>query len=335
MQQIKIIVSIFIFSVWMYPMEISVDYNDLLFQAAETDDIELFRVALSSGADKNYANSNKQTPLHVAVENNSIKIIQELVNVDVNLEIRDSSNMLPLTLAIKHKNSQMVDLLIKAKADVNNDNDGFGIGPLFYAVEHFKKDIMSSLIKANANIHENLNGCCTPMRRAIIENHLEAVKLLLDAKVDPNDHNEQDLSCFSPLHSAGDDAEMVKLLIKEKADVNHIDSLGLTPLASHFNNLISLQLYLDAGADVAIKPREVVARDFEIRESLGLCIAQVIKRNNMQAFKVLEKHVGKVTKIIADETKLLFDLTKIIAQYAYGDIFFENKKSSENLILDL
>ena len=98
----------------------------------------------------------------------------------------------------------------------------------------------------NKGDNENKN----PLHWAAEKGHLECVKLLLEAKADPNKGDKWD---NSPLHMAANNgsAECIRLLLEAKADPNKGDNENRTPLhgAAEKGQAKCVKLLLEAKAD--------------------------------------------------------------------------------------
>jgi ankyrin repeat protein len=103
-----------------------------LLLAVEKGHTELVKVILNKGASTNIQTHNDlKSPLHLAVENNNMDIIQEFVEFaksnDGNFErpdfnIKNAMGDSPLSLAITFGNTALVPILIQGGADINARN---------------------------------------------------------------------------------------------------------------------------------------------------------------------------------------------------------------------
>jgi len=145
-------------------------------------------------------------------------------------------------------------------------NDAVGATPFIVAANASDVEMMRILLAAGANPHlaskTNSNAllAATGLNRGIgeiIDNEdraLEAVKFLLDLGVDPKavtaDHEN---ALFGPGYRGWN--RMLELLIEKGADVNIINSAGVTPYlaASGFGDRLGGVLYNKTGADILLK----------------------------------------------------------------------------------
>ena len=73
----------------------------------------------------NYRDVNFNSNLHIAVKNNSIKLVKYFLNKNVNPNEVNKDGQTPLHLALKEGNKDIIDLLIKKGSDANiKDKEG-------------------------------------------------------------------------------------------------------------------------------------------------------------------------------------------------------------------
>ena len=74
---------------------------------------------------RNYRDANFNSNLHIAVKNNSIKLVKYFLNKNSNPNELNKDGQTPLHLALKEGNKEIIDLLIKNGADISiKDNEG-------------------------------------------------------------------------------------------------------------------------------------------------------------------------------------------------------------------
>ena len=145
-------------------------------------------------------------------------------------------------------------------------NDAVGATPFIVAANASDVEMMRILLAAGANPHlaskTNSNAllAATGLNRGIgeiIDNEdraLEAVKFLLDLGVDPKAVTTfHENALFGPGYRGWN--RMLELLIEKGADVNIINSAGVTPYlaASGFGDRLGGVLYNKTGADILLK----------------------------------------------------------------------------------
>lgn len=92
---------------------------------------------LHIGSDMTCPDFSGSTPFHLAIQESATKCLCEALRLlpQQILEIRDSQSRFPLTLAIQLINTDAIQLLIEAGADVNIIDEVTGRTPLHFAIE--------------------------------------------------------------------------------------------------------------------------------------------------------------------------------------------------------
>ncbi|MGE4300950.1 MAG: ankyrin repeat domain-containing protein [Victivallaceae bacterium] len=139
-----------------------------------------------------------------------IKLVQNGTNVSI--DASDSNEYSLLMRAIKFGYCDLAKVMIDKGANINED----GYTPLMLACDTGNIDMVKLLLDKGVDI--NAEMCGTALTRACQKNNLEIVKLLWERGANPNVRS----SAVSPLTwaSGNGNAEMVRLLLNAKSDVN-------------------------------------------------------------------------------------------------------------------
>ncbi|XP_057335582.1 putative ankyrin repeat protein RF_0381 [Microplitis mediator] len=253
----------------------------LLQVAIEYNRYEFVEYLINIGADVNSSSNN--LPLHIAIENENIPIIELLIRKGANTVIRPAFGRLPLEIACDKKNIKIIEILIAAGADsiipfdidnslhfaiiqnnyerienlVKNGADitntvYFKKTPLILAIEEGNKPVVELLIKNGADVNLFTEYRETAIIAAIDNNHLELVEILIDAGVDINNTPGP----VAPLKRAiqTNNYEICEYLIQRGANVNYVNgNIGdNSPLqeAAESGNKELIELLIKNGADV-------------------------------------------------------------------------------------
>lgn len=151
--------------------------------------------------------------------------------------------------AIRACNVLKVKELINEGVDVNQfdmANDDYT--PLMLAIKLKSADIVDILLKANANLYDSTYFEEIPLGLAAINGDLKITKLLLDAGANPDKGGESPPLCDA-IH--GEHINVAKTLIKRNADVNACDPSGVTALmiAAITGNMEIVEILLEEGAN--------------------------------------------------------------------------------------
>ena len=193
----------------------------------------LFLITLlgCSGTTKQMADDNEKALL-VAAKNDS-ETVRRLLKQGVKVDVRDDHGRTPLLLAVHHNQVEAARLLIEAGADVNAQ-DRMQDSPLLFAGAEGRLEILRLILKAKPNfkVYNRYGG--TALIPACERGHVEVVKELIKTDIDINHINRLGwtalleaiiLSEGGPKHQ-----EIVRLLVKAKANVNLADKDGVSPL---------------------------------------------------------------------------------------------------------
>lgn len=181
----------------------------------------------------------------------------------------------PLITAAQHGHTKIVKLLLNAKADPNLKRDAFSahnLDPfnenvgrhklinvdytaLMLAAKNNHPDIVKLLLDAKAEPNAQNHYKNTALILAAIEGHPEIIKLLLNAGADPNIKNHENVTALLEAAARGH-TEIVKQLLKHrKVNINVQNNHGVSSLmhaAWHGHTEIA-KLLIDAGANKNLK----------------------------------------------------------------------------------
>lgn len=222
--------------------------TELLVEAIENNDVERAKLCIKLGADVNikvYCSLDGWGGYCVTTNRNEIRYGQV-----------DTYTLLTYALAYE-KSKDIVELLIKAGADVKTNNDD----PVFMQVAYRKgwKDITELLIKNGTDVNSKTNDCWTALMSAAGADNKDTVELLIKAGADVNAKTNDGWTVLMSAAGAGH-KDTVELLIKAGADVNAKDNDGQSALMQAArlnyeggNYKDTAELLIKAGADVNVK----------------------------------------------------------------------------------
>ena len=213
----------------------------LAFRDASEEEIEEFVLSPCQGSvdevekllqrsmDPNAATADGRTALMLASCDGYPEIAQLLLEARPDMDVADHDGTTALVAASRDGEEDMVRWFLGARADVNKA-DGHGCTPLVNALQEGQLNIASLLVQAGAGTGPGPQGnelLCTECQRA--DASLEIVRLLLEARLDPNTATEEGMTALKVACDEGRQ-EIVEMLLTSKADANHIDVHGLTAL---------------------------------------------------------------------------------------------------------
>ena len=226
--------------------------NDELFEKeeAENDDTYVGTIDIPSEEDnENKKNTNideldvKQLELLVAIKNNDIIAVNNLIKEGVNPNFQDEEGFSPLHRAIEIDSLDLVNALLSYKGidteiklpyEVTSSNGWYlgGDTPLLYASYMGNSQIVSALLNANCDIRarDDIDGAMA-IHIAAANEHNDIVNLLI--KKDKTLLNEKDNNGGdTPLHWAimKSSNSTIRLLLSLGANPSQQNSSGQNPL---------------------------------------------------------------------------------------------------------
>lgn len=199
------------------------DYEKILDLIIKDKPLELKKL-LGSGVDLNFRYDQKRTPLHWAVQEGHIEVIELLLEAGADVNAVDIEGFTPLHLAVGDNRIEIVKVLLNAGASTNADKRFYRSGSvLHWASSWGFFEIVKLLIRVKSiDLNMRDDGDRTPLHWAVQEGHIEVIKMLLEAGADVN---TVDVYNFTPLFvSVGENhLEVTKMLLKAGASPNARD----------------------------------------------------------------------------------------------------------------
>lgn len=202
----------------------------------------------------------EETPLHCAIKANSPECLKLLLQekVDINSIGKGGYNI--LHLAAEMGTTMCLELLLDTK-DINvnmrTSTKLNGMTALHLASEESNAECVELLLSKGADVHATNNRGATPLHLAAKCFSIECVEALLKkGRANPN---AEDCDKRTPLHAAIGKSDLcfdiVEMLIKKGAVINHKDEYGFTPLHLAALDGVSdcVELLIFHGADMTTK----------------------------------------------------------------------------------
>ncbi|KAH7128979.1 ankyrin repeat-containing domain protein [Dactylonectria macrodidyma] len=220
-------------------------------------------------------NNNNRTPLHIAMMNEDTASVSTLLSTkQVNLELLDSQGYTPLTRAASQGHLSMVEMLLKAGAEVDAQGKDCWTA-LRWTAQKGYKIIAERLIHQGASVESPSNDNWTFLRWAATYGRGDIITLLVDMRVDLDATDADGLTALRWAVSH-DQAMTAWLLIQARADINKRDKKWLTPLHAvaercHQSNKSNhiLWLLLENQANVNAKTRNLGLTPLHMAASRG------------------------------------------------------------------
>ena len=180
-----------------------------------------------------------RTPLQCAVRSGNLTLVKLLLKNGALINYKNENNFTALMEALERGDKGIVSFLVHRGADVN------AIGPDGWTPLHFALKLSNDSVglvelllihganaSAKSNVHGDPHGIepyNTPLMMAVLENNIDAVKLLLKNGAEVNHKCRNGFSALSLASELGRN-NLVKMLLAYGADLNATDDNGRTPL---------------------------------------------------------------------------------------------------------
>lgn len=273
------------------------DMQTPLHMASELADVSIVQLLIDKGADTNLKTALNYSCLYIATNQGNIDIIKVLIanKADIH-EKNHRCGSDALIKAVVMEFIDVIEYLMQQGSDVNT-SDYEGISALMYAIEIKNTQIIQLLINAGANVMD-IKANIGAFHHACINESLDVVQLLINNGADVNQYTT---SHSTPLHIAckKGDLDLVKLLIRNKANVNKMFKFTLSALFTAVTNKFVdvVKCLIDNDVDVNIVGEHgatclFIAARLENSEIIRLLINNGIKVNVLDTFGFSALHLA-------------------------------------------
>lgn len=216
------------------------------------------RMLIAAGADLHTTNKDQQTLLHAAVDSEAGELLRPLLESGLQDKVNaaDSDGNTPLHIALQHKNAKHARLLIAAGADLHTTNKKQQT-LLHAAANDSTGEILKLLLKNGLQDAVNARDVYgkTPLHDAVTKNSVKAARILIAAGADLLTTNEkQETLLHTAVHDRNTSGELLSLLLARglKEAVNATDLNGETALytAVQRGHEEHARILIAAGADI-------------------------------------------------------------------------------------
>lgn len=160
-------------------------YEDLRGAAEQNHTSDIAKL-LARGADPDTPDESGNTLLMIAVRHKNAELVDLLVNAGAKLNLRNRHGETAIMLASYKGLGNIVHALYVNGAEINHK----GWNPLLYAASGGHARIIELLLEGGVPVNATSDNGTTPLMMAARGNHLEAAKVLLKNGADPNLRNE-------------------------------------------------------------------------------------------------------------------------------------------------
>lgn len=223
-----------------YMLDNGVDPDDrswygttLIHYVASCGRIDMVRLLLGRKVEVNSRDWSGESPFTAAVRQGFLEVAEALADAGADRDLKNKEGQAPIHVSVRKGLTEMTEWLLHRGADVNAPSPS-GL-PIHIAAEEGDAAMIRTLARHGADLDTGAPRGMTPLKSAVRNGHMEAVRALLEAGADVNASglgSVQPSDGSSPLHLAiaSGHMKMAQMLMDYGADVNGRDSQGRTPL---------------------------------------------------------------------------------------------------------
>lgn len=275
----------------------SIRGGNLITTCCENVNLLMLKKLLDMKVSPNIHSLDGMTPImkclkiRSTVSNEAAKILLDY-GADPNTPL---DQMSPIMYACTNSDVEMVKLLIDKNADVNhivNINNPANFTSVLYCSMK-STECLKLVLNAKCEVNEVYKNIRHPITFCLEKNKLDTLKLMLEAKVDPNLHkvyvnHPLDNFITAPIIFKSDSIDVLKLLIEHKADPNSFSDNNMSLLYSLTSKICDDKKY----ADMVIYLLENTDADPDFKTISGKCIMNHIITDNFtleQKSKIIKR----------------------------------------------
>jgi ankyrin repeat protein len=230
-------------------MDISVrkgDEPEILAYAISCKKNEFARYLLEKGASANSESGNGLSLLIEAVRNDDAADVSLLIEYKAIVSKTDKKGRTALTYALEHGNREIIAMLVKKGADINNEESD----ALYSAVESKNIEYTRFLLDLGADPNKKNSLRKTPLMQSATSGSLKILQLLVSAGAHLDDQYDSRTALIYALDNRRE--ECAAYLVSQGADLNAIDANRQSPLkwAIERNLFDVARIMIQKGADV-------------------------------------------------------------------------------------
>ena len=192
-----------------------IEYKNPLSVAIQNQDIDSLRDLIARGGNVNGKEDDNSTPLFAAVESGNIDAVRLLLDYGAKVNSRNKERLTPLMMLDEDATRELVDLLINSGANVNLVSKD-GSTALIRAARISGAEVLQALINAGADVNAQDKNGQTALMNAAYSDDPESVRALLLAGADVNLKNADDQTAWDQTS----DSEVEDLLVSFGAAVD-------------------------------------------------------------------------------------------------------------------
>ncbi|CAE7800747.1 Ank3 [Symbiodinium sp. CCMP2592] len=176
-------------------------------------------------------NERGQSPLWVAASRGDSESVELLLEAEADVNHSNREGATPLVVAARMGSLDCARQLVEARADLNR-SDSKGLSPLCMATLKDTDDVVTLLLEARADMEQSDEKKQSPLWIAVKNGCVETATCLAHAGANVNKPDESSSRRQPPIMTAVSDGclDVLEVLLDARADVNQVDYRGYTAL---------------------------------------------------------------------------------------------------------
>jgi ankyrin repeat protein len=171
------------------------------------------QLLIQSGANINHFSTTDRTPVHLAIENSLVDILEYLLSYNLNQDNID----IGLNYAVRKNNLEMVKMLLTRKANVNYSSRSTDPA-LYLAVDSRNISIASVILESGADVNQKVFVSGNrAIHAAVFNNDIAMTELLIQHGADLDAMNNLGSTPLGLVHGYIGYEELEKILIEHNA----------------------------------------------------------------------------------------------------------------------
>ncbi|KAK3104921.1 hypothetical protein FSP39_013227 [Pinctada imbricata] len=217
---------------------------------------------MENASPRTFDKSQRSSPLHLAAAYDDSDLASLLLQKGADVNWADNDRVTPLFIASENGFSSIVNVLISHRADCTICRKTDGASPLLIAAERGHPEVVRKLLdnlkdEDDINFVNHQNN--TPLLMAALNNHTNVCEVLVENGADVNISNHNG---YTPIHvaSRNGNAKLVNMFLQKGANIDcQTTENKNTPLhlAAMMGNRRAVKILLARGADMEMKNNEL------------------------------------------------------------------------------
>eukprot|EP01084_Bolivina_argentea_P124361 220374_1 len=276
--------------------------SDESIEVIDIDDaISQIDLEMKSGADLNYYDKVGNTPLIYAISTKNTKLIEYLLQFDIDYDHKNGLGRTVLISALKNNISETICCILAQRTKYPNVPDNRNMTPFVWALNYGYFKVMNILSKKGCMDYKNwIISCCMEDQEIALSDILRNNGIIFSAKLDNIGRN---ILHYAVLHQA---YNSINMCLKNRfVHADSVDNNGWSPLhyAAAKNYIKCIKLLMKYDSDIFLKTSQNL---------LAIDIAQQF--NKIESAKLLynyqieaKKRLQKIQLSISNESRLSLD----------------------------